>query len=182
MTIVEETKMKMKAAIDYFKNELRGLRTGGANPGLVEHVLVEVYDTDMRLRDIATITSNTANREIIITPYDAKHVSLVNKAIEKANLGFNSYADGSIVRVKVPAMTDEIRKKMIKLCHEMKEKAKVSLRELRRKANEQIKSEKTAMGEDLVKKTEEKIQQLTDDSCKEVDNYAKEKEKELLTI
>lgn len=183
MDIIEQTKAKMTAAIEHFKNELKGIRTGRATPGMVEHVMVEVYGTPMRLKDIASISTPEA-RQLLITPFDPQNTQAINKAIEKANLGFMPAVDGHAVRLRIPPMTQELREKMVKICHEECEKAKISIRNIRREAKETLHKQHKAAGisEDATKKGEEKIQKLTDQFCKEADELSQKKETEISTI
>src|SRR4051794_13824115 len=113
MSMTDQTKAKMTTAVDHFKNELKNIRTGRANAGMVEHVTVEVYGSPMRLKDIASISTPDA-RQLLISPFDAQNVNAIGKAIERANLGFVPIVDGNAVRIKIPPMTEEIRKKMAK--------------------------------------------------------------------
>ncbi len=183
MSILEQTKAKMRTAIEHFKNDLKNIRTGRANPGMVEHVMIEVYGSSMRLKDIASITTPEA-RVLQITPFDPQITATISKGIEKANLGFNPNIDGNIIRLKIPPMTEELRKKMAKICHDEKEKSKVIVRNLRREANELARHQKAEgeIGEDLLKKLEKQIQDETDKACKEIDELADKKEKEVAVI
>lgn len=183
MDILEQTKEKMKAAIEHFKNDLKNIRTGRANPGMVENIMVEVYGSSMRLKDIASITVPEA-RQLLITPFDPKNTPHVGKAIEKANIGFMPIVDGNLVRIKIPSMTEELRKKMAKLCHEESEKAKIIIRNIRRDSNEKVRKQKADgdIAEDRLKKNEQEIQKLTDEFCEKVTVLAKEKEKEISVI
>jgi len=183
MSILDQTKTKMTTAIEHFKNELKNIRTGRANPGMVEHVLVEVYGTPMRLKDVASISAPEA-RQLVISPFDPQNAAVISKAIEKANLGITPMVDGHQVRIKIPPMTEEMRKKMAKICHDEKEKAKVSIRNIRREANETVRQQKAngELAEDLMKKFEKGIQELTDKFCKEADDLSEKKEKEIVTI
>lgn len=183
MSLEDQTKAKMVLAIDHLKSEMKNIRTGRANPGMVEHIAVEVYGTSMRLKDLASITAPEA-RQLLITPFDPKNASLVGKAIEKANIGFTPIVDGHSVRLKIPPMTEEIRKKMAKLCHEERERAKIALRNIRRESNETARKMKSSgeIAEDVMKKIEKHIQELTDKYCKEADDLCEAKEKEIATI
>ncbi|WP_068471327.1 ribosome recycling factor [Candidatus Protochlamydia phocaeensis] len=183
MSIIDQTKAKMTAAIEHFKNDLKNIRTGRANPGMVEHVMVDVYGSSMRLKDIAAISTPEA-RQLLITPFDPQNASVIGKAIEKANLGFMPIVDGHSVRIKIPPMTEEIRKKMAKICHDEREKTKVSIRTIRQDANKHIRKQKAdgEMEEDAMKKLEKGIQDLTDKFCKEADELSEKKEKEISTI
>lgn len=183
MSILDQTKTKMVVAIDHFKNELKNIRTGRANPGLVEHVMVEVYGSSMRLKDVASISTPEA-RLILITPFDPQTVGVIGKSIEKANLGLMPIVDANVIRIKIPPMTEELRKKMIKICYEECEQTKVSIRNIRRDANEAARKQKTdgVLAEDALKKMEKSIQELTDKACKEAEELAEKKEKEIATI
>lgn len=183
MSIPDQTKNKMVAAIEHLKSELQTIRTGRANPGMVDGVFVDVYGAPMRIKDIASITTPEA-RQLLITPFDGKNASAIGKAIEKANLGFMPIVDGNAVRLKIPQMDDSVRKEMIKLCHKRREEAKVGIRNIRRDGNEAVRKQKTKgeIPEDLEKKFEKQIQELTDKYCKECDDLAEKKEKEISTI
>jgi ribosome recycling factor len=183
MSITEQTKTKMIAALEHFKNDLKNIRTGRANPGLVEHVLVEIYGSNMRLKDVASISAPEP-RMLLITPFDPQNANVISKAIEKSNLGLNPMVDGHSVRIKIPPMTEEIRKKMAKICHDEREKAKISIRNIRRDANEVARKQKAdgEIAEDVLKKIEKGIQELTDKYCKEADDLSEKKEKELSQI
>jgi ribosome recycling factor len=183
MSILDQAKTKMLAAIEHFKNDLKNIRTGRANPGMVEHLMVEVYGSLMRLKDIASITT-PESRQLQIIPFDPQNAGIIGKSIEKANIGFMPIVDGNSVRIKIPPMTEELRKKMAKICHEEREKTKVSIRNIRREANEAVRKQKAdgEIAEDMMKKLEKNIQELTDKYCKEVDDLSDKKEKEISTI
>lgn len=183
MSILDQTKAKMVAAIEHFKNDLKNIRTGRANPGMVEHVMVEVYGSPMRLKDVASITV-PESRQLLITPFDPQNAGGIGKAIEKANIGFMPIVDGATIRIKIPPMTEELRKKMVKICHDEREKTKVSIRNIRRDGNDLARKQKADgdIAEDMMKKLEKSIQELTDKFCKEVDDLSEKKEKEISTI
>lgn len=183
MSIIDQTKEKMSAALEHFKTELKNIRTGRANAGMVENILVEAYGASTRLKDVATISVPEA-RQLVISPFDQQNVNAVAKGIEKANIGFMPIVDGHVVRIRIPPMTEEIRKKMAKMCHEEREAAKISIRNIRREANEVVKKQKAdgILAEDAIKKLEKSIQELTDKCCKEADDLSAKKEKELETI
>jgi ribosome recycling factor len=183
MSLIDQTKAKMITALEYFKNDLKNIRTGRANPGMVEHVMIEVYGSPMRLKDIASI-STPESRQLLITPFDPQHAGTIGKAIEKANLGLMPIVDGHTVRIKIPPMTEEIRKKMAKICHDEREKTKVTIRNIRQDANKHARKQKAdgEIEEDIMKKMEKGIQDLTDKFCKEADELSEKKEKEISTI
>ena len=183
MDILQDTKTRMQQVLDHFKEELRGLRAGRANPGLLEPVMVEVYGAQMRLKEVATITSQEA-RQLVINPFDASNVQHISRAIDKANLGVRTIVEGKTVRVMFPELTADRRKEIIGQAHKKKEDCKVSIRNMRRDANELVKKAKTAgtLTEDDVKRLEKQIQELTDKSCKDADDLTTAKEKEISTI
>lgn len=183
MSIVDQTKSKMLAAIEHFKNELKSIRTNRANAGMVEGVSVEVYGSAMRLKEVAHI-SVPESRMLLITPFDPSTTNAIGKSIEKANLGFMPIVDGNAIRIKIPAMDENSRKEMVKQCHKRKEEAKISVRNIRRDCNEAAKRQKADgdLTEDDFKKIEKNIQELTDKYCKEMDDLAEKKEKEIIAI
>ena len=179
----KETEQGMKAAIDHLVAELKNIRTGRANPGMLDGVMVEVYGTPMRLRDIASVTTPEP-RQLLITPYDQSNTATIGKAIERANLGIIPIVEGNIIRMNIPQMDTTVRKEMIKLLHKRLEEAKVSVRNVRADKNKQARREKGEglITEDEVKKRENVIQELTDRYCKEADALCKSKEEEISTI
>jgi ribosome recycling factor len=181
--VADQTKAKMRQAVDHLKEELKKIRTGRANPAMVESVMVEVYGSPMRLKEVATITSPEA-RQLLITPFDGKNAAVISKAIEKANLGLQPVAEGNTVRIKIAQMDASQRQGYVKTCHQEKEKAKISVRNIRRDANELIKALKASgeIPEDQFKKLEKSIQELTDTFCKEADDITKAKEDEVMHI
>ena len=183
MNPAEQSKGKMLAAIEHFKQELKSLRTGRANPSILDHVMVEVYGSDMRLKELANVTCPEA-RQILITPFDPQTVSAISKGIERANLNLQPIADGHSVRIQIPPMDESTRKEMVKIGKKKVEDSKVSIREIRRKQNELVRKMKTDgdLTEDLVKKYEKQIQEFTDQYCKEVDSLMVAKEKEIMTV
>ncbi len=183
MSILNQTEEKMKAGIEHLRDELKKIRTGNANPSMLEDVNVEVYGTKMKLRDVAS-TTTPEPRQLLVTPYDANNTDVIAKGIEKANMGFRPIADGNVVRINIPQMDESVRQDMVKLCHKRREEAKISIRNVRRDANETVRKQKSdgEIGEDIEKKLEKDIQELTDKYCKQSDEISLQKEKEVSTI
>ena len=181
--IESEVKSAMQAAYEHLKAELKTLRTGRANAGILDKISVEVYGSRMPLRSLATITVPEA-RQILVTPFDQSNNTAIAKAIEAANLDVNPMVDGKLIRINVPPMDEAVRKRIAKQCKEHGEKAKVSVRDVRRKFNDLVRKQKAdgLIPEDQLKKTEKHIQELTDKFCKDVDSTCAEKEKEIMTI
>lgn len=183
MSVTDDTKSKMAAAIEHLKVELKGIRTGKANPGMLDTVFVEVYGSNMRIKDLASVTSPEM-RQLLITPFDPQTNHAIAKGIEKSNLGFQPIVDGNSIRIKIPQMDETIRKEMVKLCHKKREDTKVSIRNIRRDSNELIRKQKSngEIPEDQLKKMEKQIQELTDKFCKEADDISEQKEKEVMHV
>lgn len=183
MKHTNDAKAKMKEVIDHFRKELQNIRTGRANPGILDGVKVEVYGTQMSLRDVANVTTPEA-RQLLITPFDANNAGAISKSIEKANIGLRPILDGNIVRIDIPAMDEAKRKEMVQLINKFKEQGKVSIRNARRTCNDALRKGKSDgdIPEDVMKKEEKNVQELTDKFCKELDDIALEKEKEVMSI
>ena len=183
MSATKDAEDKMKQSVDHLSSELKNIRTGRASPALIESVSIDVYGSQMRLRDVANITSPEP-RQLLITPYDSNNCGSIRKGIEKANLGLQPVIDGNVVRITVPEMDESQRKEMVKLCHKKREECKVSIRNARRDANDAVRKQKSEgeIPEDIMKREEKAIQDLTDRFCKQSDDLAAEKEKEVMTI
>jgi ribosome recycling factor len=183
MTTIKETKGKMEHAIEHLQEDLKNIRTGRANPGMVESINVEIYGTQMKLRDVANITVPEP-RQLLITPYDGQNASAIGKGIEKANLGLQPIVDGNSVRINIPEMDESVRNEMVKVCHQKREHAKVSIRNARRDGNDSIRKQKADgdLPEDQMKRMEKEIQDLTDEFCKKADEISSIKEKEVTTV
>lgn len=183
MSITQETKTKMEAALEHFKGELKKLRSGRANPAVLDSVTVEVYGTHMRLKELASVTSPEA-RQILVTPFDPQTAGAIRKGIEAANLNLNPILEGHQIRINVPPLDENMRKEIVKQAKKRAEDSKVGIREIRRKYNELARKKKAdgLLTEDEMKKDEKNIQELTDKFCKEVDDLFMKKEKEILTV
>lgn len=183
MDYVEQTQAKMKVVMEHLKIELKGLRTGRANPAMIENIVVDVYGTEMRLKDIANITTPEA-RQLLITPFDRSNAGGISKAIERANLGLQPIVEGHVIRITIPPMDANMRKEMVKQAHQKREEAKVGVRHVRRDVNDLLKKKKNEgdIAEDVLKSLEKKVQDLTDRFCKEADDLVATKEKEISTI
>ena len=183
MSIVDDTKNKMKDALQHFKKELSNLRTGRANAGILDTVPIEVYGTQMRIRELANVTTPEP-RQILVTPFDPQTAGPIAKSIEKANLGLQTILEGHHIRINVPPLDESMRKEIVKQGKKKVEEAKISVREIRRKGNDTLRKQKEngEIAEDEVKKGEKKIQELTDDFCKQIDQEFAAKEKEIMTV
>ena len=181
--VEQQVKTAMQSALDHLKQELKALRSGRANPAILDRVMVEVYGTPTPLKAVANITMPEV-RQILVTPFDPSTAHAIAKGIEAAKLGINPLVDGKLVRLNVPPMDEALRKQIAKQCKELGEKAKVSMREVRRKFNDQVRKEKAdgKLPEDQMKRLEKTIQDQTDRFCKEADQVCADKEKEIMTV
>jgi len=178
-----QIKAAMQAVLDHLKGELKGLRTGRANSAMLDKVQVEIYGSHMPIKNLASITVPEP-RQILVSPFDFNTIHAIAKAIDASNIGLHGNVDGKVVRVNVPPMDESIRKQMVKQCKEIGEKSKIAMREVRRKYNELVRKQKTdgVIPEDLMKKYEKTIQELTERFCKDIDAVCAEKEKEIMTV
>ena len=181
----EETiyKNKMKKTFEVFIQELSSLRTGRANASMLDIVKVDVYGQKMPINQLGSITTPEP-RTINVQVWDVSNVVLIDSAIKKSELGLNPQIDGQLIRLPVPDLSEERRSEMKKIIKSMGEKCKVSIRNVRREANDELKklSKSKDISEDDVKKKEKIIQEYTDDQVKIVDERVSTKEKEIMTI
>ena len=175
--------IKMDKAIEVFLKELSSLRTGRANAAMLDLVKVDVYGQQMPINQVGSITS-PESRMINIQVWDSNNVPLVDAAIKKSDLGLNPQIDGQLIRLPVPELNEERRTELKKLIKSIGEKCKVSIRNIRREANEDLKKLLKAkeIGEDDEKSSEKNVQTITDDHIKVVDEKVSLKEKEIMTI
>tara|TARA_Y100000590_G_C15468914_1_gene919412 strand:- start:53 stop:613 length:561 start_codon:yes stop_codon:yes gene_type:complete len=174
---------KMQKAFDIFKQELASLRTGRANASMLDIVKVDVYGQKMSINQLATITTPEA-RLISVQVWDQNNVTLIDSAIKKSNLGINPQIDGQLMRIPVPSLNEERRNELKKIMGGLAEKSKVSIRNIRREANDKLKKDlkDKIMSEDECKKSEKQIQNLTDKKISELEKKLEEKEKEIMTV
>ena len=175
--------IKMDKAIEVFSKELSSLRTGRANASMLDLIKVDVYGQQMPINQVGSITTPEP-RMINIQVWDANNVSLVDAAIKKSDLGLNPQIDGQLIRLPVPELNEERRTELKKLIKSIGEKCKVSIRNIRRDANEELKKLLKAkeIGEDEEKSSEKNVQTITDEHIRVVDEKVSLKEKEIMTI
>jgi len=174
---------KMDKTIEVFTRELTSLRTGRANASMLDLIKVDVYGQAMPINQVASITTPEA-RMINIQVWDLNNVPLVDSAIKKSELGLNPLIDGQLIRLPVPDLSEERRNEIKKVIKSMGEKCKVSIRNIRREANEELKKllKSKEIGEDEEKSSEKNVQTITDDHIKTVEEKVSLKEKEIMTI
>ena len=174
---------KMEKSISSFKKDISTLRTGRANTSMLDIIKVDCNGQVMPIEQLATVSVPEA-RLISIQVWDKSNVSLIDSAIQKSDLGINPQIDGQIIRLRIPDLTEERRKDLIKVLKNMNEKSKISIRNIRREANDQLKKllKNKDISEDEVKKNEKIIQDFTDNNINQIDEKVISKEKEIMTI
>ncbi|HYF83019.1 MAG TPA: ribosome recycling factor [Clostridia bacterium] len=174
---------KMEKTLSVLRHELATLKAGRANPSLLDRITVEYYGTVTPLNQLANLAAPEP-RVLTITPWDTKSIPSIEKAILKSDLGINPSNDGKMIRLVVPQLTEERRKDLVKVIKKLGEDAKVAIRNIRRDANEHLKKLKKdgEITEDVLKKSEEDIQKMTDKCIKESDSAMAIKEKEIMEV
>ena len=177
-----DVERRMKGAVEACRGDLSGLRTGRANTTLLDPVVVEVYGSNMPLNQVATVSAPEP-RMLTVQVWDRSNVTPVEKAIRSAGLGLNPITDGQTLRLPIPDLTEERRKELAKLAGQYAEKAKIAIRNVRRDANDALKTDenKKEISEDDRKRLETEVQKLTDETVKAVDDAAANKEREILS-
>jgi ribosome recycling factor len=181
--VISSCEHRMHTAIDVLKRELGGIRAGRANPTLVERITVEYYGTATPLSQLATV-SVPEPRVLVIQPWDKTQVGAVAKAIQKSDLGITPSSDANVVRLVIPPLTEERRRELVKQVHRRAEEAKVAIRNCRRDAQEDLRKlqKEQHLSEDDVKRSQERLQKLTDGMIAQVDDTAARKEREVQEV
>lgn len=183
MAQVKPYEEKMKKRVDALISELAGIRVGRANPSVLDKLTVDYYGTPTPIQQVAAV-SVKEGKMLVIQPWDKSILRALEKAILTSDIGINPSNDGSVIRLNFPPMTEERRREVSKSVHKYGEEAKVSVRNVRRDANEELKKLKKAASitEDDQKEGEDQIQKLTDKFCKEIDTIIAAKEKEVMEL
>jgi ribosome recycling factor len=173
----------MKKAFEVFNVDLSSLRTGRANVSMLDIIKVDVYGQKMSINQIATVSTPEA-RLVTVQVWDQSNVALIDAAIKKSNLGVNPQIDGQLMRIPIPALNEERRNELKKIMGSLAEKAKVSIRNIRREANDLLKKylKDKKISEDECKNSEKKIQDITDLQITELEKKLKNKETEIMTV
>ena len=181
--VMKDMQNKMSQTVKSMEAQFQGIRTGKASPALVENIQVPYYGTMTRLRDMANISAPEM-RLLVITPYDVSALKDINHAIQAANIGVTPQADGRVVRVPIPELSEERRKEMTKVAHRYAEDTRIAIRNVRRDANEAIKALKKdgKISEDIEKATLDKVQKETDAIIGKIDTLLKSKEAEVMAV
>ncbi len=178
--MINEFKTKLNGAMDHLDRDLGKLRTGRANPAMLDGVLVEAYGSKMPLANVAMISIPEA-RQLLIKPFDPNTIGDVEKAIDAANLGFNPSNDGETLRISIPQLTEEIRRDIVKDAKKAGENSKITIRNIRKDAMDAIKKD-AELTDDQKKGLEANVQDLVNEYNKKVDEVVKAKEADIMTI
>jgi len=181
--VISSAENKMNTTLELFSDELKAIRTGRANIGILDNIKVEYYGENMPINQVATL-STPDSHTIIIDPWDKSIIKTIEKAIETSNIGIKPSNDGNIIRLPIPPLSEERRKEFVKLAKKTAEDFKIAIRNVRREANENIKKleKDKVISEDDSKKGTEKIQQLTDKFIEKIDKMLQVKEKEIMEV
>lgn len=181
--IVNSAEKQMNQSISALKHNLSKMRTGRANPGLLESIMVSYYGSDVPLSQVANIAVSDA-RTLAVTPWEDAMVAPIEKAIMTSDLGLNPATSGKLIRVPLPPLTEERRKEMVRLVRDEAEKGRISVRNARREANNDLKDlqKEKEISEDEQRRGEDRVQKLTDSFIAQVDELLKEKEDDLMQV
>lgn len=179
--VYQETRDKMEKALEALKKDLGRVRTGRATPAILDGIRVTYYGSPVPLNQVASVAVPDS-RQITIQPWDLKAIGDIEKAILKSELGLNPINDGKIIRINIPSLTEERRRDLVKVTKKMAEEARVVSRNIRREANEALKSLKKdkAISEDDLFKAQDEVQKITKETIERVDKIGEEKEKEIM--
>lgn len=183
MVDINDIEKRMKGAVDNFKHNLAGLRTGRASAALVDNLRVEVYGSQMPLNQLSSV-SVPESRMISISVWDKENVAAIEKAIQTSNLGLNPNTEGTVIRLNIPPLSEERRKELAKVANTNAEQARVAIRNVRRDGMDHAKREEKdgALSKDALAGVSDKIQKQTDNYIGQVDKLLADKEKEILTV
>ena len=181
--IKQDAHNRMNKSIDAFKIELTKIRTGRAHPSLLNHIIVDFYGSDVPINQAANITVEDA-RTLAVTSWDKSMVPVIEKAIISSDLGLNPSTAGTVIRVPMPPLTEERRKELVKVVRELAENSRVSVRNIRRDANHDLKTlaKDKDISEDEEHKGQDLVQQVTDQATDEIESLLQAKEKDLMEI
>lgn len=181
--VLKETKPKMQSVIEDLRRKLAGVRTGRATTGLLDNIVVDYYGTPTPLNQMASV-SIPEPQLLVVQPWDASQINEIEKAINTANLGINPSNDGKLIRLPIPPLNEERRRELAKQVHEIAEEHKIAVRNVRQSSNNELKKmlNEKEISEDNERIGLDEVQKLTDEHVKQVDELAKKKEEEILTV
>jgi ribosome recycling factor len=182
-TVLKETKERMQKSLESFEQNIGAVRTGRANPGILNRVHVDYYGANLPLPQVASVSSPDP-RTLVISPFDKSALGNIEKAIRESNLGFNPSNRGDSIFITIPPLTDERRRDLVKTVKHMGEEARVAVRNIRRDANEELREmrKESLLTEDQLKQGENEVQKLTDEFVRHIDERLKSKEADIMEV
>ena len=179
----KETKQRMEKAVDAVRNDFAKLRTGKATPALLDGISVNYYGSQMPVKQVANVSAPEP-RLLVVQPWEKNMLGEIEKAIQKSDLDLNPANDGIVIRIPIPQLTEERRKDLVKVAKKVGEEGKVSIRNIRRDANDALKkAEKDSeISEDMMHNAQDEVQELTDEYVKKIDTLLEQKEKEIMGV
>jgi ribosome recycling factor len=183
MATLNSARDQMDAALEALRREFSSVRTGKATPALLDTIRVEAYGSQVPLNQVATVSAPEP-RLLVVQPWDRSMLGPIEKAIQTSDLGFNPSNDGKIIRVPIPALTEERRKEYVRLLHKMAEEGRVSIRHARKEANDRIKADQkdNDLSEDDARRQQDEVQKLTDRYIQQLDELLRNKEAEVMEV
>ena len=174
---------RMKRAVEILQRDYGNIRTGRASPNLLDRIQIDYYGNPTPLNGVATISVPEA-RLIVIQPWDRTTVGAIERAIQKSDLGLNPSSDGTVIRLAIPALTEDRRRELVKQVHRRAEEGRVAIRNIRRESQDELKKQERdhQISEDELKRSSERLQKMTDSHIAQVDEIAKRKEQEVLEV
>jgi ribosome recycling factor len=181
--VIQSVEERMDKAVQVLKKDLAGIRAGRATPSMLDKILVEYYGSQMPVNQVASVTTPEA-RQLVITPWDKGMLGEIEKAIQKSDLGLNPMNDGTIIRLTIPALTDQRRQELVKVVRKTAEESRVAVRNVRRDGNDELKKLEKAghVSEDDVRRAGDQIQSLTDRFVSDIDKVSAAKEQDILEV
>ena len=179
--LLDEAEAKMDAAVEHVQSEFGTVRTGRANPAILQRVMVDYYGTPTPLQQLASFSVPEA-RLLVVQPYDKGSIGAVEKAIQASELGLNPANDGNVIRLAFPPLTEERRKELIKVVRHMAEDGRIAVRNVRRHTKDDIESLEGDVSEDDIRRAEDSLQEITDRHTARIDELLEHKEQELLEV
>jgi ribosome recycling factor len=183
MPSLEKARQRMDSALEALRREFASVRTGKAVPALLDSVRVEAYGSKVPLNQVGTVAAPEP-RLLTVTPWDKSLLKEIDRGLRESDLGLNPSNDGSIIRIPIPALTEERRKEFVKVLHKLAEEGRVAIRQARKDANDDIKArqKKEGLSEDDIRREQEKVQKLTDQYIGKVEEALKHKEAEVMEV
>jgi len=183
MPTLQKARQRMDGAIEALRREFAGVRTGKASPALLDTVKVEAYGSTMPINQVGTVSAPEP-RMLIVQPWDKSLIKAIEKGLRESDLNLNPSNDGQVIRIPIPALTEERRKEYVKLVHKLTEEARVAVRNVRRDANDEIKHRQKDEGlsEDDIRREQGEVQKLTDQYIGKIDELMKHKEAEIMEV